>query len=77
MSVLHNDPETLNGAPVFKGTRVLLENLFDTLKDDQALEEFLAGFPSVSKEAAIAALEEAQQALTEKLKIEMSKASTR
>lgn len=70
MSVLHRDPETLSGSPVFKGTRVLLENLFDTLKTDKALGEFLAGFPGVSKETAIMAIQEAQEALTEKLKFD-------
>jgi uncharacterized protein (DUF433 family) len=70
MSVLHRDPETLSGAPVFKGTRVLLENLFDTLKTDEALEEFLAGFPGVSKEIATMAIQEAQVALTEKLRLD-------
>jgi uncharacterized protein (DUF433 family) len=45
---------------VFKGTRVPLKNLFDYLEGGETLEEFLEGFPSVSREMAIAALEHAK-----------------
>ena len=42
------------GTPVFKGTRVPIKTLFDYLKDDYRLEEFLDCFPSVSRENALA-----------------------
>jgi len=62
--VIVKDPEILGGTPVFKGTRVPLQNLFDYLEGGETLEEFLEGFPSVSREMAIAALEEAKELLS-------------
>ena len=57
------DPEILGGTPVFRGTRVPLQALFYSLESGETLEEFLDGFPSVTREMAIAALEQAQQLL--------------
>jgi uncharacterized protein (DUF433 family) len=51
---------------VFRGTRVPVELLFDSLERGHTLEEFLEGYPTVSREMAIAALEEAQQLLSAK-----------
>ena len=51
------DKELLNGQPVFAGTRVPIETLFDHLESGISLDEFLDDFPSVSKEQAIALLE--------------------
>ena len=51
------DKELLNGRPVFAGTRVPVETLFDHLESGISLDEFLDDFPSVSKEQAIALLE--------------------
>lgn len=48
------DPETLGGQPVFKGTRVPVETLFDHLETGISLSEFLEDFPTVSKEQVIA-----------------------
>ncbi len=45
------DPAILSGAPIFKGTRVAVQTLFDYL-EESSLEEFLTGFPSVSREQA-------------------------
>jgi len=45
------DKETAGGVPVFKGTRVAIKTLFDYL-EESSLEEFLNGFPSVSREQA-------------------------
>jgi uncharacterized protein (DUF433 family) len=67
MSVIHRDPETMSGAPVFRGTRVPLQNLFDALEHGRSVEEFLESFPSVGREDAIAALQEAKAALLDKL----------
>jgi uncharacterized protein (DUF433 family) len=57
------DPETMHGAPVFRGTRVPVQTLFEYLEGGDSLEDFLAGFPTVSRDLAIAALEEAKQLL--------------
>ena len=62
--VIHSDPEILGGTPVFVGTRVPVRNLIDYLEGGDSLDEFLDNFPSVSREAAIAALEEAKTLLT-------------
>ncbi len=54
------DPETMHGVPVFRGTRVPVQTLFDYLEGGDTLEEFLNGFPTVPRPLAIAALEEAR-----------------
>jgi uncharacterized protein (DUF433 family) len=63
--VVHTDPEIMSGEPVFVGTRVPVYNLFDYLEAGDSLDKFLASFPSVSREQAIAALELAREAVTE------------
>ena len=60
------DPEVLAGQPVFKGTRVPIETLFDHLEAGVSLEEFLGDFPTVTREQAIATLEIANKLLTSK-----------
>jgi len=62
--VVHSDPETLGGTPVFLGTRVPVRNLIDFLEAGDSLEDFLKSFPSVSREQAVAALELASEYLT-------------
>jgi uncharacterized protein (DUF433 family) len=62
--VVIRDPEILGGVPVFRGTRVPVQTLFDYLEGGETLEEFLAGFPTVTREIAIAALEEARELLS-------------
>jgi uncharacterized protein (DUF433 family) len=59
-SVVHSDPDILGGTPVFVGTRVPLQVLIDYLEGGHSLEEFLDDFPSVSRELAVAALEQAK-----------------
>mgnify|MGYP000119332441 CR=1 FL=1 len=51
------DPEIMSGVPVFAGTRVPVQTLFDYLMDGCALAEFLDNFPSVSQEAALKLLD--------------------
>lgn len=63
-SVIVSDPEILGGTPCFRGTRVPVDSLIDYLEAGDTLDEFLDNFPSVSREAAIAALEEAKTVLT-------------
>jgi len=64
-NVVHSDPEIMSGTPVFVGTRVPLYNLFDYLEAGDSLDKFLASFPSVSRQQAIAALEIAREAVLE------------
>ena len=57
------DPETMHGVPVFRGTRVPVQTLFEYLEGGDTLEDFLQGFPAVSRSLALEALEEAKQLL--------------
>lgn len=52
------DPEIHSGTPVFAGTRVPIKTLFDHLEAGEPLEVFLDDFPSVSRDLAVAVLEE-------------------
>ena len=61
--VVHCDPAIMGGTPVFVGTRVPLQTLIEYLEAGDPLGEFLQDFPSVSREQAIAALEQAKDAL--------------
>jgi uncharacterized protein (DUF433 family) len=61
--VIHSDPEIMGGTPVFVGTRVPLATLHDYLEAGQPLSEFLEDFPTVTREQAVAALEQAKEAL--------------
>jgi uncharacterized protein (DUF433 family) len=65
-SIIIKNPKILAGTAVFRGTRVPLELLFDSLERGHTLEEFLEGYPTVSRAMAVAALEEAQRLLSEK-----------
>jgi uncharacterized protein (DUF433 family) len=56
----------LSGTPVFAGTRVPVQTLVDYLEEGESLDDFLADFPSVSREHAIAVLELAKSALLAK-----------
>ena len=62
-AVIHSDPEILGGTPVFVGTRVPAQTLFDYLEGGETLDEFLHQFPSVKREQALAALEMARDSL--------------
>ncbi|PYJ70129.1 MAG: hypothetical protein DME75_09755 [Verrucomicrobia bacterium] len=59
-SVVKIDPEIMSGAPCFAGTRVPIQNLIDYLEGGESIEDFLEGFPTVSREQVIAFLEEAK-----------------
>lgn len=60
------DPEVLGGTAVFKGTRVPVRTLFEYLEDNYTLEQFLTCFPTVSKQMALAVLEESETALLDR-----------
>jgi uncharacterized protein (DUF433 family) len=55
--VVQSSPDILGGTPVFVGTRVPVQSLFDHLEGGDTLDEFLHQFPSVKREQAIAALD--------------------
>ena len=57
------DAEIMNGTPCFRGTRVPFKNLIDYLEGGHSLGEFLHQFPTITREMAIQALEEAKESL--------------
>jgi uncharacterized protein (DUF433 family) len=61
--VIVKNPAVLSGEPVFRGTRVPFKALTDYLEGGQSLDDFLEQYPSVTREAAIAALEQARDSL--------------
>ena len=58
-------PDVLGGTPVFAGTRVPVQTLLDYLKAGETIDDFLDGFPSVSRDQVIAFLEMAKDRLIE------------
>ena len=63
MAIVHRDPEILGGTPVFAGTRVPVQSLFDYLEGGETVDEFLRQFPSVKRDQALAALEMARDSV--------------
>jgi uncharacterized protein (DUF433 family) len=63
--LVSRDPDVMGGAAVFSGTRVPVQALLDYLEAGESIDEFLTGFPSVSRERAIAFLEQAKDCLIE------------
>ncbi len=61
--LITRDAEVLGGTPVFKGTRVPVQTLFDYLEEGSRLDDFLEGFPSVSRHQAIAVLERLKESV--------------
>ncbi len=61
--VIVTDPDIMSGTPCFRGTRVPFQNLIDYLEGGHPLGEFLRQFPSVTRDMAIQALEEAKDSL--------------
>jgi uncharacterized protein (DUF433 family) len=62
-SVISCDPDVMGGTPVFSGTRVPVQTLLDYLEAGESIDDFLEGFPSVSREQVIAFLEQAKDRL--------------
>ena len=56
-TIISTDPDMRGGAPVFCGTRVPVQSLFDHLESGESIDEFLAGFSTVTREQVIALLE--------------------
>jgi uncharacterized protein (DUF433 family) len=63
---IHTNPDIMGGVPVFVGTRVPAQTLFDYLADGCSLDEFLDNFPTVSREQALSLLELASETVMEK-----------
>ena len=61
--IVHSDPDILGGTPVFVGTRVPIQSLFDYLEGGETLDEFLRQFPSVKRDQALAVLDLARTTL--------------
>ncbi len=61
--VIEINQEKLGGVPVFAGTRVPIQNLFDYLEGGESLEDFVEGFPPITREQAIAVLEMAKASI--------------
>ncbi|MVN22179.1 DUF433 domain-containing protein [Mucilaginibacter arboris] len=58
------DPETMGGTPVFTGTRIPVQTLFDYIEGGDDLNEFLDDYPTITKEAAVEVLNMAKKTLT-------------
>ena len=66
-SVIVSEPEILGGTPCFRGTRVPFKNLMDYLEGGHSLLEFLDQFPTISREMAVQALDEAKESLLDRI----------
>ncbi|MEM7773912.1 MAG: DUF433 domain-containing protein [Cyanobacteria bacterium P01_E01_bin.6] len=64
-SVVRASPDVMGGTPVFTGTRVPVQTLLDYLKAGESINDFLDGFPTVTREQIITLLEEAEKQLIE------------
>jgi uncharacterized protein (DUF433 family) len=67
-NIIVRDPDILGGVPVFRQTRVPFQALMDYLEGGQTLEEFLSDFPSVTRAAAVGALEQAKSLVIAQIK---------
>jgi uncharacterized protein (DUF433 family) len=57
------NPKKMSGTPVFLGTRVPIQNLFDCLEDGETIEQFLEQFPTVTHEQVSGVLELSKERL--------------
>jgi uncharacterized protein (DUF433 family) len=64
-TVICRSPDVMGGTPVFCGTRVPVQTLLDYIEAGESIDEFLGGFPSVSREQIIEFLEAAKDRLLE------------
>lgn len=60
-SVISASPDIMGGTVVFTGTRVPVQTLFDYLKDGESIDNFLDGFPTISREQVLILLEETEK----------------
>jgi uncharacterized protein (DUF433 family) len=66
-SIISASPDVMGGTPVFAGTRVPVETFLDYLKAGESIDDFLDGFPTVTREQVIAFLEEAGKQLVSRV----------
>ena len=62
-SVISSSPEVMGGTPVFSGTRVPVETFIEYLEGGESIDDFLEGFPAVTREQVVAFLEETKAKL--------------
>ncbi len=65
--LINISPEIMSGVPVFSGTRVPIQTLLDYLKAGESIDDFLEGFPTVTREQVIALLEEFEKELIDRV----------
>lgn len=63
MALIERSDDILGGTPVFAGTRVPVQTLFDYIEEGDSLDEFIDDFPAVSREHAVKLLEKIKEAL--------------
>jgi uncharacterized protein (DUF433 family) len=66
-SIISKSPEIMGGTPVFVGTRVPIQTFFEYLKAGDSIDDFLEGFPTVTKEQIMTLLEEIRQQIIEEV----------
>ena len=65
--IITSSPDVMGGTPVFSGTRVPVQTFIDYIKGGESIDDFLDGFPTVTREQIIAFLEEAKEQMTQKV----------
>jgi uncharacterized protein (DUF433 family) len=66
-AIVSRNPDVMSGTPVFTGTRVPVQTLLDYLEGGESIDDFLGGFPSVTRTQVVAFLEEAKALLVAKV----------
>jgi len=66
--IISSSPDVMGGTPVFMGTRVPVQTLLDYLEGGESIDDFLEGFPTVTREQVIAFLEEAKEQIVASVK---------
>ena len=64
-SLIETNPNKMSGTPVFRGTRVPIQNLFDCIEEGESINEFLEQFPTVTREQVSGVLELSKERLLE------------
>jgi uncharacterized protein (DUF433 family) len=65
-NIISSDPEVMGGRPVFRGTRIPVDVLFDNLADSVSLDEILEAYPGLNREDAVAAIAMAGERLKDR-----------
>jgi len=64
-NLIETNPNKMSGTPVFHGTRVPIQNLFDCIEDGETIDQFLEQFPTVTQEQVNGVLELSKKRLLE------------